>query len=447
MRYKKATHSADVPASTALPTPQGSAAARTLAVTQDTVMNVPQSTGLAAWEIAAQRMIEKKRLSLDKELGRSTWKQKYSNDVRLKLLKNDGFDITTLRARNASADEIIDALLARVNARKQRRPAAAAVSVTRAATATAKLLLTSNTALSSHKDPLLVDNAGTTYVQSPIVLTSLAGSKRKHMHESSDYSGRFEDDSVVKDRKNHDITTLSSVCVSLCTCGPLPKRKCLQSSVETHMSMMKIARVSRLKHTRSKFFQASRVARIMSSPSSFEVRAAVIPSVVIFSSPTLLLDPDIRSDLRISSRGLAFIADDLKLLSTGSGSNGDFYIEDPNPDEDAEQNRRRDTPESDQWRYRIGVSEGPDKQFILKGDTRALISVLTHFKDSELIHPTQWVWNGEMLVPEYGAAFTLSTDSQATLGRIIEKLDTKRHIGGMDIRVQQCPDGKTLRYN
>ncbi|KAJ6213390.1 hypothetical protein PSV09DRAFT_2379032 [Bipolaris maydis] len=70
------------------------------------------------WEAQAKKIIEREGHSLDRDWSRISWKQKASNIVRLKLLKDDGYDITPLTKKGVTADKIIDALLAHIQTRK-----------------------------------------------------------------------------------------------------------------------------------------------------------------------------------------------------------------------------------------------------------------------------------------------------------------------------------------
>jgi hypothetical protein len=71
------------------------------------------------WEDAALLGIEKKKLGLDRDWSVVTWINKSSRNERLKLLKDDGVDITLLQTPNTSSDTITRAVLAQIKNRKQ----------------------------------------------------------------------------------------------------------------------------------------------------------------------------------------------------------------------------------------------------------------------------------------------------------------------------------------
>jgi hypothetical protein len=67
-----------------------------------------------SWEDVAQDNINQRKLSLDRAWSQKSWKQEANNEERLKLLKNDGYDIIPLQGKKVTADQIITALLAHV---------------------------------------------------------------------------------------------------------------------------------------------------------------------------------------------------------------------------------------------------------------------------------------------------------------------------------------------
>jgi hypothetical protein len=67
-----------------------------------------------SWDDVAQDSINQRKLSLDRAWSQKSWKQEANNEERLKLLKNDGYDITPLQGKKVTADQIITALLAHV---------------------------------------------------------------------------------------------------------------------------------------------------------------------------------------------------------------------------------------------------------------------------------------------------------------------------------------------
>ncbi|KAF2844783.1 hypothetical protein T440DRAFT_511985 [Plenodomus tracheiphilus IPT5] len=89
------------------------------------VARVPELTPRPAdWKTKARKVIDKKQWNLDREMSRLTWKQKVSNDQRLLLLQDNGYDISKLLLKGTTADDIITVVLDCVEARKGDRLAA-----------------------------------------------------------------------------------------------------------------------------------------------------------------------------------------------------------------------------------------------------------------------------------------------------------------------------------
>jgi hypothetical protein len=91
----------------------------------DTITAVPHNKVVQArkpnpdWEARAKQGIEKKGLRLDREWNDKTWTNKSNCNERLKLLKDNGFDITPLQGPDTDSDAITQALLTHVAARKR----------------------------------------------------------------------------------------------------------------------------------------------------------------------------------------------------------------------------------------------------------------------------------------------------------------------------------------
>jgi hypothetical protein len=101
------------------------ASKNTAPASPDTIAAVPHNKVVQArkqnqdWEAQAKQGIEKKGLRLDREWNDKTWTNKSNCNERLKLLKDDGFDITPLQGPDTDSDAITQALLTHVAARKR----------------------------------------------------------------------------------------------------------------------------------------------------------------------------------------------------------------------------------------------------------------------------------------------------------------------------------------
>jgi hypothetical protein len=87
------------------------------AVSQQSLVQTGSSN--SDWEARASQGINKKGLSLDREWSEKTWINKSNRNEKLKLLKDDGFDIMPLQGPEIGSEDITQAILAHVAARKQ----------------------------------------------------------------------------------------------------------------------------------------------------------------------------------------------------------------------------------------------------------------------------------------------------------------------------------------
>jgi hypothetical protein len=83
-----------------------------------------QTASATDWETKAREGIRKKNANINKNLNRLTWKNKISNNERLILLKDDGYDITDLLVKSTTADQIIDAIYEHQKAKRAAMAAA-----------------------------------------------------------------------------------------------------------------------------------------------------------------------------------------------------------------------------------------------------------------------------------------------------------------------------------
>lgn len=110
MRKKYGNSSSPATFNSISPTPQGRASISSRRREEET-----------DWEERALQGIRTKELGLDRQWNELSWKQKSSCHERLKLLKDDGVDITPLLSPRPNSDAIVRALMAQVDHRKRQR--------------------------------------------------------------------------------------------------------------------------------------------------------------------------------------------------------------------------------------------------------------------------------------------------------------------------------------
>ncbi|KAL6703491.1 hypothetical protein ACN47E_009589 [Coniothyrium glycines] len=96
--------------------------------------DITRSSVTYAWEEAASETIARNGWTINDKLSRLTWQQKRNREVRLRLLKNEGQDISRFIGLNgnvsATSNEITDAIFALQEAKKQRMDQSAALNPT-----------------------------------------------------------------------------------------------------------------------------------------------------------------------------------------------------------------------------------------------------------------------------------------------------------------------------
>lgn len=76
------------------------------------------------WEARASKSIAEKSLSLDRQWQEKSWNNKSNVNERLKLLKDDGYDITPLHAHGVSSRQVTEAMLVHIKVRLSKKTTA-----------------------------------------------------------------------------------------------------------------------------------------------------------------------------------------------------------------------------------------------------------------------------------------------------------------------------------
>ncbi|CAE7175639.1 hypothetical protein PTNB73_02868 [Pyrenophora teres f. teres] len=403
--------------------------------------NVPKTYD---WEEKAQGIIVRDRLTLDKDWSKTTWKQKSSNIARLKLLKDDGYDITPLEGK-VSASQIIDALLTHIKARKQRTApilrSGAVASIDESENESEqpeKYGFPTGVADDGHGGfmvvPLsrVVNNGNLSGKNSPsrnfrqqnqtLVMSrfrskeesyenqEIIWEKRKHTHEDDNQPDWHEKRPQLH---LHEIyaqqITYSAPKhnASSCTCGFSPSKLVRIATSEQVEKAFKVQAFELVKWRASRgIFAASREARRV-------FRSCVIPSDERSpSAPKLFVDPrkpakpcrivftehyapafqPSGSHVYMGSIGLDYIREEIKYLSYNRGKDGSYQIRDHEQREDQEGDTVmghvdwREEP----FRHDIHLSSNGEHVAIIDGEPRALVGLLNHLSKNELMHLGRW---------------------------------------------------------
>jgi hypothetical protein len=445
--------------------------------------SLPSAQSLAdrqSWEDIAKKSIIHKALSLDKVWDRKTWKQKASNIERLKLLKDDGYDIAPLQSikgKRVSADAIITALLAHAKTRKVNNtdPASAVV---------APITLLSPSAISdevseptqedscgSHATPIIANREGEIsneksritaaallsgivprkvpevermkmerrlWVTSPLV-----GIKRKHSHDDEyqpDWS-ELNPHKALHDFYNEAKT--NRLIEPPCTCCMYDKVMRVLTRKETSKAFEEQAfdifkrRIGRdiFRYARA----ARRVRHLQASTASSQYVATSKPSRIILQPPASPVHPASGLHACISANGMNLIIEELKHIAHGCNGDNNMYIKDPEEAEDRESDQLMEAGKTgnEQFLYQVRISTTPALQITVEGETTALIGLVKRLYESELTHchRSQYDVDRMEMIADNRVPWRLSDATQSALEHLEKLLEAGQTLGGVEVRL------------
>ncbi|KAF1846409.1 uncharacterized protein K460DRAFT_406617 [Cucurbitaria berberidis CBS 394.84] len=429
---------------------------------------VSQSPNISDWEIQALKGIRRNKLSLDKVWTMKTWNMKSNISQRLKLLDDDGYDIKPLLIKGTTSAQVTQAVLDHIEDRKQQIAVVTASDPKQDVENDATQLVKNHEHF--HHARHLEDGSLETVESEPLperrphVTEPMTPQKRKHQH---DYDEQTRDD---PEGTGTDKTSIPPPC----TCGPARKRPRMSTPAESEKAIQKEAWNLFKNKVARDIFQSSRAACKEAVPNRLSIvdpvsaplpaflpKPPVPSSRIIFTSTDPSSNTRTPSDVRIGSRGLAFMMDEVKFLSHTQDEQGRLYICDPEAAEDREgdQNTVRlmeykptnstgdYSPIDGEYRGRIRVSEDLYGQVIMHGDAFALQGLIKQLRNNDLNHISKWRFDGKEVVREDSMSWSLSSDTQDVLAKIEKILEAGQDRGGVVVRVEQVYNGKKLRYS
>ncbi|RAR14054.1 hypothetical protein DDE83_002623 [Stemphylium lycopersici] len=386
------------------------------------------------WEDRAKKIIDQENLSLDRGWSKFTWKQKASNVVRLKLLKDDGYDIIPLQVKGTSADQIIDALLAHVDARTQTAPIQNLSTAldTNAHSEPMKYLEEDGVTDTEDEErfPLASDktmNIGTFPHRSDVTndrnirpgprvspedklypTVPVIGEKRKHDHHDDDQPEWHErltqphlHTMYNEIRPQRDSLSADEPKGVSCTCGTSsPKRLCLVTPGKINATITGQAHELMNKRISRKIFRSSRAASkvfracLLADESSSALKAIFTPEKppksarIVFTLASTPATQPSSGDIYMGSVGSDLIVEEAKSLSSYLDEDGRYYIYDPESGEDMDGNllMERSGLVYGAFRHDIRLTSGKNQAAIIEGNPRALISLVEHLRKEDLHH-------------------------------------------------------------
>jgi hypothetical protein len=281
------------------------------------------------WEVRASKGITDKKLSLDRQWEEKSWNNKSNVNERLKLLKDDGYDIAMLQAPNVSSKQITEAVLAWIKVRSTKKaiagvpPSSDAQKETAAPTPASVPREDSAAPTSSSQAP--EDNAaseipGDSFPNHPLTVRLAAlPAKRKRT-----YDGKFAAVSGAEDKQRDNTLATSAIeevdehyrRVKCCTTD-LRKNKVYTDSVLSSItqSEQNIATWTDLKKkARNDIFRRARAARL-NRPAA----RPLLSSRIIVAFPAQAAKVEVPGDVELSSRGYEVVMRELRALSDTPG--------------------------------------------------------------------------------------------------------------------------------
>lgn len=379
-------------------------------------------------------------------MGRSTWKQKVSNDQRLLLLKEDGYDISGLLKRGTTADDIIDVIFKHVESRNNSKIAIPAANPCPSPSMDNAF---DEEAGHCYKSPAGIEEKALVGTQlshgqknvraywiangripkkqdrATIVLATAAGLKRKRPDEDEKQPDCLSENHCIADIKlsfsGQDVQISSHIgSVLRCSCDPVRKKLRRQDPLDVAREENRAAISKRKKNTLTDIFRLSRASRLLSSGVNQE-RHHVHFSSVIFTRSVPLPQSDHCNAIYMSSRGLKFIFDELRYLSSDENGDDSFTVRD-----------------AEHTEFLIEVSQLQNGTIGISGETPTLIGLLSRLKDHKLLHTSEFMISpAELCWKQIGEAGSLSTETQDELTCIIDELGAADKRRGISLTVFQ----------
>ncbi|KAF1832994.1 hypothetical protein BDW02DRAFT_624621 [Decorospora gaudefroyi] len=443
-----------------------------------------------SWEEIAKDGITAKRLSLNRPWDRKTWKMKSNNNQRLKLLKDDGYDIGHLQIKGTSADQIVDAIFSHLRARSQRTatpihsacmnvaPLPAAISATlKDKVATSVNGANEKSLLQSAQKPVFPLAERGILKEELFVTSQLAGYKRKHSHADDDQPDWHEAKPQKKLHATYNEAKARRVVEPPCTCCMWEKlvRIWTPEAVSKAIEVQAFDLVKR--RAARDIFSSSRAARkvpqarptpmedpLHVSEPFFAPKPPSKPSRIVFEPPSPPAHEPTGSDVYMSAGGVCLMINEMKKLAYGQDEAGNFLILDSEEVEDLEGDKLMEHagPEEDTYRYCISISSTAEHPMVVQGDTRALIGLLKHLRENELTHITEWYWDAEKMdvrrdawgwgagedkaVRHNGVPYYLSDATMDALEKMEKVLEAGQDEGGVEVSIGHMDSRKGFTY-
>jgi hypothetical protein len=384
------------------------------------------------WRTRAEARLRRARISLDKEWSSKTWSNKTNVPERLFLLEADGFDITPLQRSSISSTQVTESVMSRIEERKE-------------------MGKFPNRADSQRSQE---QTRPTGPIQPPAESVTchlpLAGIEIECSFDELEYHPRVSVDRKRKRGKeatsNNDLAAAPRPFQDEKSEGRVRKKIRVQTPKEVESANHEQSLVLFRKNVIRQIFVHSQ------SPSSYSHQTPLVSINIHLSVPQgehkELYDRFGPNPLGISSRGYESVMNEMKFLADGRPERADcdgFSISDPEFEEqrtlvhgfseitvtEASEDRH---PRVLSGRRRINIRT-TDTECIISGDTQSMEGLLKRLQENDLLHTSEWVFDGLTVVPESNITWSLSNETQCLLAEIRQQLQADDCDKARDIHV------------
>ncbi|OAL54641.1 hypothetical protein IQ07DRAFT_596134 [Pyrenochaeta sp. DS3sAY3a] len=377
----------------------------------------PEEEGPEPWEAEAAAGIIRKKLSLNLGWGVKTWNMKSSILHRLKLLKDDGYDISHLQVPGTTSDDVTQAVHAHIAARQQ--PAAAQPTLAAVAVAGPSNPQGGSSTLSQQQPGFM---SSTPMKRKMFVVPAVTPQKRRHSFEEA--------------TPTYSELHLPWADSSQCESEPSPKRRrTLKTAFSSDREREEVQNFVRRTALRE-IFQVSRFATNNARHlETAEMTMESEPSQIIFAAYNPSSGPRPAPTGYVGTRGMNAIMAEIKFLGHADVDGTAVSIVDP------------DTADQEIPRC-IQILQDERNNIILEGHNRDLAGLLHRLRTNDLANMTDWEYDGLTVVRKSGLTWTLSEQTQTLLANIEGVLSGGGvHDGtgeAVVVRIEQIYDGRNL---
>jgi hypothetical protein len=372
------------------------------------------------WRTRAETRLRRARISLDKEWSSKTWSNKTNVPERLFLLEADGFDINPLQRSSISSAQVTEAVMSRIKERKELGKFPNRADSQRSQEQT-------------HPTGAIQPPAESVTCHVPF-----AENEIEYLFDEHEYRPRVSVDRKRKrckeEASNNDLAAASRLCENETSEGRLRKKIRVQTANEVESAIHEQSLVLFRKNVIRQIFAHTQF------PSLGSHKTPLVNINIHLSLPQGeykdLYDRFGPNLLRISSRGYESLMNEMKFLADGRLERAhcdDFSISDPDFEEQrtlvhgfseitvTETSDDRHPRVISGLRRRIHVRT-TDTECIIAGDAPSMEGLLKRLQENDLLHTSEWVFDGLTVVPESNITWSLSNETQCLLAEIRQRL-------------------------